>query len=220
MPISAVVEALFWRLRNSGPWTDMPRDLGAWRTVYGWFEQWAANGLFARLLRAVSNAGGVICLVDGTHIPVHQCACNPRGGAQQQAMGRTRGGRNSKLMALTDCRGRLLSFKLIEGQAYEGRHVVELLPAGRRRIIVGDKGFDDDALRAAIEVRGHGHCFPAKANRKNRRRFNRRYYRMRFAVEDFFRRLKRWAGTATRRDKLARHYLAWVQFAAALDWMM
>ena len=68
MPISAVVGALVWQLRHSGPWMDMPRDPGAWRTVYGWFGEWAANGLFARLLRAVSNAGGVTCLVDGTQL--------------------------------------------------------------------------------------------------------------------------------------------------------
>jgi hypothetical protein len=38
-------------------------------------------------------------------------------------------------------------------------------------------------------------------------------------VEDFFRRLKRWACTCTRRDKLALHFLSLVQFAPVVDWM-
>jgi hypothetical protein len=45
-------------------------------------------------------------------------------------MGKTRGGRNTKIMALTNARGLALKLSLIEGQAYEGNHVVELLGNG------------------------------------------------------------------------------------------
>jgi hypothetical protein len=40
-------------------------------------------------------------------------------------MGKTRGGRNTKIMALTDWRGQVINLRLIEGQACEGHHVVE-----------------------------------------------------------------------------------------------
>lgn len=215
-----LLEALFYRLRNSGPWRDLPSGFGPWRTVYGWFRLWADNGLWGRLLKTVAKAGGTVCLVDGTHIPVHQCGCNPRGGAEHQAMGRTRGGRNTKLMALTDPRGRLLAAALVPGQAYEPKHVMELLPTDRLVLVVGDKAYDDDKLRAALEERGHRHCFPAKSSRREKRPFHRRYYRMRYAVEDFFRRIKRWGGAAVRRDKLASNFMAWLQMAAVFDWLI
>ena len=220
-PVPLIIEALFHRLRSTGAWTDLPSEYGPWRTIYGWFQLWTASGLWQKLLATVAKARGVVRLVDGTHIPVHQCACNPRGGADQQAMGRTRGGRNSKVMALTDTKSRLVSMSLVPGQAYEGHHVMGLLPEGSSSlIIVGDKAYDDDKLRRKIKEAGHRSCFPCKSNRKESRPFNRQYYKLRFAVEDYFRRLKRWAGTATRRDKLAVHYTAWVYFAAIIDWMM
>lgn len=215
-----VLEALFYRLRNAGPWRDLPGEFGSWETIYGWFRAFVRNGLWDKFLNMVARAKGKVRLVDGTHIRCHQCATNPRGGAAAQAMGATRGGRNTKLMALTDSRGRAMALKLIPGQAYEGKHVAELLPRQPGVIVVGDKGFDDDALRAAIEALGHSHCFPTKSNRTQKRPFSRKYYRMRYAVEDFFRRLKRWGSTATRRDKLAECFLAWVQMASVLDWMM
>jgi transposase len=97
MDFALLLDALFYWLRNAGPLRDLPAEFGPWRTVYGCFRLWADNGLWARMLKSVANAGGVVCLVDGTHIPVHQSGCNPRGGADRQAMGRTRGGATPRL---------------------------------------------------------------------------------------------------------------------------
>lgn len=81
-------------------------------------------------------------------------------------MGKTRGGRNTKLMALSDAKGNAPALKLVEGQAYEGAHVIELLETGRSLLLVGDKGFDSDPFRRALEALGHGHCIPGRSNRK------------------------------------------------------
>lgn len=39
-------------------------------------------------------------------------------------------------------------------------------------------------------------------------------------VENFFQRIKRWRRTGTRYDKLALHFLAFVQLAAVIDWII
>ena len=220
-PLELVIEAVFFRLRNSGPWRDLPSEFGPWQTIYGYYRQWARDGLWGRMLRCVvRRKGSRARLVDGTHIVAHQCAANPHGGAEAQAMGKTRGGRNTKLMVVTDLKGRPLSMKLIPGQAYEGAHVIELLKDEDAAVLlVGDKGFDSDKLRAALEALGHRHCIPGKSNRKKKVRYSKRYYRIRYRVEDFFRRLKRWACACTRRDKLALHFMSLLQFAAVIDWM-
>jgi len=158
-------------------------------------------------------------LVDGTHVVVHQCAANPAGGAQKQAMGRTRGGRNTKIMALTDGRGLPVKLLLIEGQAYEGKHVIPLLEAPEGLMLVGDKGFDSDPLRQQLEQLGVSHCIPSRSNRHKKRRLNKKLYRQRYKVENYFCRLKRWASASTRRDKLAVHFLALIQFASVIDWL-
>ena len=142
---------------------------------------------------------GRVRLVDGTHILAHQCAAKPVSGAAAQAMGKSRGGRNTKLMALSDATGGLVSASLIEGQAYEGHHVIKLLKEGCNLHIVGDKSFDDGKLRATLRALGHRPCFPGKS----KVRYSKRLYRTRYRVENFFGRLKRWGCTATRRDKLA-----------------
>ena len=219
--LDLVIEALFYRLRNAGPWRDLPAEFGPWETIFGYFRKWAREGLWARLLKAVTTKlKSRVRLVDGTHMVAHQCAANPAGGAASQAMGKTRGGRNTKLMVITDLKGRPLRMKLIPGQAYEGAHVLDLLADEKMAvIIIGDKAFDSDKLRAALAARGHGHCFPGKSNRKRKVPFSRRRYKVRYRVEDFFRRLNRWACAAPRRDKLALHFMSLLQFSAVIDWM-
>jgi transposase len=215
-----VLDALFYRLRNAGPWRDLPEGFGPWRTIYGWYRRWAREGLWGRMLARLSRkVKNRIRLVDGTHVRVHQCAANPKGGAAAQAMGKTRGGRNTKIMALTDARGLAVKLSLIEGQAYEGNHVVELLDNPAGLMVVGDKGFDSDKLRAQLEELGARHCFPSKSNRRKKRRLNKKLYRQRYRVENYFCRLKRWACSSTRRDKLARHFLSIIEFASVIDWL-
>ena len=90
-------------------------------------------------------------------------------------------------------------------------------PAGL--MVVGDKGFDSDKLRAQLEELGARHCFPSKSNRRKKRRLNKKLYRQRYRVENYFCRLKRWACSSTRRDKLARHFLSIIEFASVIDWL-
>jgi transposase len=217
---SVVLDALFFRLRNCGPWRDLPEQYGPWQTIYGWHRLLARLGVWFKLLKSFAKrVRGKVVLVDGTHILAHQSAANPRGGAAAQAMGKTRGGRNSKLMALTDRKGRLMSMKLVEGQTYEGKHVLGLLPRGRKWRVVGDKGFDSDKLRGQLEAKGHAHCFPGKKNRKRKVRYSKQLYRQRYRVENFFCRIKQWATLSMRRDKLALHFTSLLAFAAVIDWM-
>jgi len=215
-----VLDALFYRLRNCGPWRDLPVQYGRWQTIYGWHRALARNGIWLALLKGfVRKTGSRVVLVDGTHVVAHQSAANPVGGAAAQAMGKTRGGRNTKVMALTDRKGRLLSFLLVEGQAYEGKHVRALLPKGRKWKVVGDRGFDSDKLRRQLESLGHETCFPGKRNRKNKIAYSKALYRQRYRVENFFCRIKRWACLAMRRDKLSLHFSSLLAFAAVIDWM-
>ena len=49
--------------------------------------------------------------------------------------------------------------------------------------------------------------------------FHRGYYRRRHRVENFFGRMKKFRRVATRYDKLAVTFLAFIQFAAIIDWL-
>jgi transposase len=220
--LDLVLEAFFYRLRNAGPWRDLPEKFGPWRTIYGWHAKWARQGLWGKMLKlCAKKSRGKVRLVDGTHVRAHQCAANPTGGAAAQAMGKTRGGRNTKLMVMTNKKGLMMNVIAIEGQAYEGHYVVELTEGDDcNLLIVGDKGFDDNKLRRRLQDLGHRTCFPGKKNRKVKSRYNKRLYRVRYRIENLFCRLKRWGCVATRRDKLTRNYLSLVHFAGVLDWLL
>ena len=218
--LDIVLDALFYRLRNAGPWRDMQDCFGPWRTIYGWYQRFARNGVWSQLLASLARkTRSKVRLIDGTHVVVHQCAANPAGGVAAQAMGKTRGGRNTKIMAATDGRGLPVSLLLVEGQAYEGHHVLALLPAPCGLKVVGDKGFDSDKLRAQLQQLGATAYIPRRARCGLQRKENPKLYRQRYRIENYFCRLKRWASASTRRDKLASHFLALIQFASVIDWL-
>jgi transposase len=91
----------------------------------------------------------------------------------------------------------------------------ELIAHARGRALIADTGYDADQIVDA--VRAHGmkpviHCNPT---RKRKRRLDRKLYRIRYRVELFIHRLKRFRAVATRYEKTARNYLALVQLVCA-----
>ena len=65
----------------------------------------------------------------------------------------------------------------------------------------------------------HGPTLPPKRNRKGPICFSPSLYRARNLVERFFNRIKQCRRVATRYDKLAANYLAFIKFAAIRIWL-
>ena len=73
--------------------------------------------------------------------------------------------------------------------------------------LVADKGYDTDAIRAALHDAGVRSCIPPKSTRKAKIRWNKRIYRDRNFIERMIGHLKINRAVATRYDKLARSFL-------------
>lgn len=212
--------AMFYVLRTGIPWRDLPERFGPWGSVYTRFRRWCATGLFACLLAAVAKgAKGQLRYIDCSHIKLHQDGSNPRGGQAAQAIGRTKGGINTKLAAIVERGGRAVALGLAEGQRHDLLAVAPLLGCLRRRCVVGDKGFDADNFRARLRRQGIRACIPSKSSRRCPAAFHRGHYRWRHKIENFFCRIKRYRRISTRFEKLAVTFLAFVQLAALLDWL-
>ena len=140
-------------------------------------------------------------------------------GEQKQAVGRSRGGRNTKIHALADAKGRLIALLLTGGEAHDcplaERLIARVEPAER---MLGDKAYDSNELRGELAQRGTKAVIPNRSNRKRRFSFSKRLYKLRWRIENAFNRLKDFRRIATRYDKLARNYLASVCLVAALVW--
>ena len=130
-------------------------------------------------------------------------------------MGRSRGGLTTKIHALVDANGMPIAIKLTEGQAHDGRSAADMLDdlqAGQ--ILLADRAYDSDALRAAMTGRGAWANIKPMPRRVNIPAFSAWLYRYRNLVERFFNKLKHSRRIATRYDKLARNFLAAVALAA------
>src|ERR1700683_1920400 len=101
-----MVEAIFYVLRTAVAWRDLPSCYGSWNSAYSRWRRWCALGLWQEILRVLSrHAVGRIRFVDGSHIKLYQFGTNPAGGQNAQAIGRTKGGLNTKLCALVEGQG-------------------------------------------------------------------------------------------------------------------
>ena len=134
-------------------------------------------------------------------------------------MGRSRGGLTTKIHALVDAEGRPIRLKLTEGQAHDGRSAADMfetLEAGH--ILLADRAYDGDALRAAMAERGAWANIRVMPNRVKIFPFSAWVYRQRNEVERFFNKLKHFRRIAPRYDKLSRPSLAFIHLVAT--WMM
>lgn len=135
-------------------------------------------------------------------------------------MGRSRGGLTTKIHALVDANGLPITLKLSEGQAHDGRSAADILDGlGDGQILLADRAYDSDAIRAALSQRGAWANIKPLSRRRNVPAFSPFLYRYRNLVERFFSKLKHFRAVATRYEKHDANYLALVKLAAARIWM-
>ncbi len=213
--ISGIVQAL----RSGGRWIDVPAVYGPRKTLYNRFVRWSAKGVWEEVFRALAAAGGPPCrdaarqhTREGTSVRGRR-----KGGRQAQAIGISRGGRTTKIHALTDAAGRPLRFLLTVGQAADCRAAGTLLQAiPADALVMADRAYDTDAIRRQIQEQGGVPNIPSKRNRRWKACFSRVLYRGRNAIERMFCRLKDYRRIATRYDKLATNFLGAIHLAAAV----
>ena len=85
--------------------------------------------------------------------------------------------------------------------------------------VMGDKGYDSDALRSRLSSNLIESIIPTRINRINRPPFKREQYKQRNLIERFIGQLKENRRVATRYDKKASHYEAFVILAALKIWL-
>ena len=103
-----VLSGIVHALRNGGRWADCPREVyGPKKTLYNRFVRWAERGIWERIFSAL--AGGEDAPTGCSSIqPASRFIAAPAAekGALAHGIGRTKGGRNTKLHAVCDAKGR------------------------------------------------------------------------------------------------------------------
>src|SRR5207253_5849599 len=104
-------------------------------------------------------------------------------GEHEQAIGHSRGGRTTKIHALSDPDCRPCAFHLTPGQDADiaaGPALLKLAPP--MSALIGDKGYDGDGFRAEIINRGAKPIIPNKSNRVILHSFSKRAYKGRHGI--------------------------------------
>lgn len=215
------LSGIWWILVTGCQWNQLPERYGKWNSVYRFHNRWSKRGVFQRLLEATAlvDSGDEFRVIDGTHIKVHQDACHFFETPEKQGFGKTKGGRNSKLNAVTNGQGKLVNLKLVPGNESDMKSAKEVLGDVAGHIVLADKGYDCDAIRHYINSSGGIANIPGRKNRKTEPFNVKEVGKRRFVVENYFGRIKRFRRVATRYDRLASTYLSFVFLASLMDWL-
>ncbi len=115
-----VISGILHVLKSGCRWCDCPPEYGPPTTIYNRFVRWAERGVWERLFRELAARGrsGDTQMIDATHVKAHRSASGAKRGSTSRRLP-PRGGRNTKIHAIADAKGRLLCILLTGGQAHD-----------------------------------------------------------------------------------------------------
>src|SRR5262249_53665856 len=138
------------------------------------------------------------------------------GGQPEQALGRSRGGFGTKIHGSFTPLGHPVELTLTAAQESDIRQAEALLADHRPEAVIADRGYDSKALVAEVEGRGAEAVIPTQKGRKEQRDIDRHLYRERNVCERFWQKAKQFRRVATRYEKKAANFLAFVHVAAMM----
>ena len=135
---------------------------------------------------------------------------------KNQCIGVSRGGRSIKIHAVVDALGNPIHVQLSAGNVHDVKVAQEMLEAVKLRpgmAVLADKAYGKWELREYIANHDADFCIPPKSNESDPWYVDWWLYKERHLVETFFLKLKEFRRVATRYDKLADRFLAFVHLA-------
>ena len=138
------------------------------------------------------------------------------GGQEDQALGRSRGGFGTKIHVGVNGLGLPVKVILTPGQAADVTQAEALIAGAPAEVVIADRGYDKKALVAAIEATGAEAVIPTQKNRAEQRDIDREKYKDRNLAERFWAKAKQYRRVATRYEKTARNFLAFVHLASIM----
>ena len=139
----------------------------------------------------------------------------PPGG---EAIGRSRGGPTTKILAATDKNGNLIRYLLLPGNAAESPGLEPLTDgiATKGSLVIADKAYDSDKIRKSLAARGIIAVIPSKVNRIHPYPLDAVAYKTRHLVENYFAKIKQFRRIATRYEKTDTSFAGMIDLVATV----
>jgi transposase len=135
-------------------------------------------------------------------------------------LGRSRGGFTTKIHAAVSGLMLPVTLLLTAGQEADVSHAAALLDAipeeADVQAVIADKGYDSKAVVGKVESRGAEAVIPTLRTRKVQRVIDTERYKDRNLAERFWQKIKQFRRVATRYEKTARNFLAFVHVASIM----
>jgi transposase len=118
-----------------------------------------------------------------------------------------------------DSLGRPVRFLIAPGQSHDMLAIPALLEGYNPKAVLADRAYDANSLRQHLDRIGAVAVIPSTRSRKTPIPHDPIIYKLRNRIERCFNKLKHFRRFATRYDRLATHYLAFVYLAAIMLWL-
>ena len=221
-----MLDGVFWIARTGSPWRDLHDHFGKWSSVYRQFRRWTLSGVWDVLLAALNESGegqDSVQMVDSTIVRAHQHAAGAKksGGSGRRSWPLARWlldqDPSEKQWPGPARRRGPDGRRGFRRQRLRARSWPSRVPS--RRSLLGDKGYDADAILADLEAKDIAAVIPPKRNRKVQPVIDGHSTPLRNLVERCFSKLKHSRRLATRYDKTADSYLGFVLVASIRLWV-
>lgn len=204
MAASSLLNALLYVAEQGCKLRGLPRRFGNWHTIYTHMNRWSKNGVLDRVFEKLQMEQIVRIRIeafalDSTSVKVHPDGTGALKKKGPQAIGKSRGGWNTKIHLVAANARTAITFALSPGNAHdapEGRALLrELGPMPEKLSLLMDRAYEGDETRQLALELGMVPCVRPKLNRIGPREYDPALYKKRNEIERLFRRLK--ASTAS-----------------------
>lgn len=220
--LDATLNGIWWILKTGGMWRALPERYGKWNSVWRCFRRWCESGLWSWVLEHIEKKYQyyrVALMLDTTHVKAHQDATRSPLSAQDQKLGKTKGGRNTKISACVNLAGRAVKLELVSGNEHDSKSFHKTLPSDLCDcFVLADKAYDTNEIRDSLHEQKAFAVIPPKRNRKTQIAYDKDIGKLRHKVENFFCRIKRFRRIHTRYEQLPITYMGFVNLAAIADY--
>ena len=139
-----VINAVLYVAENGCKWRALPARFGNWHTIFTRLRRWAEAGVLDRLFQALQEHRlirvRVECVAWQHSVKLHPDGTGARKKNGPQAIGKSRGGWNTKIHLVAANDRIALTFALSPGQAHDAPEGRKLLTRWQRRLV----GVDGD----------------------------------------------------------------------------
>ena len=220
-----VLNAVLYVAEQGCKWRGLPKRFGRWHTIYTdeslVQERRSRSGIREVAVGAdrADQDRGVRARLD-----LDQGASGRDGRSKKngpQAIGKSRGGWNTKVHLVAANARTAITFALSPGHAHdapEGRALLaELGPMPEGLPLLMDRAYEGDETRQLVLSLGMIPVVPPKSNRIEPWEYDRALYKKRNEIERLFRRLKGFRRIFSRFEKLDVLFLGFLNFALIIE---